>query len=86
VLVALELDLGARVLAEEHAVADLHVERTDGAVVEHLAVADGDDLALDGLLFGAVRDDDPALGLLFLFHALEENAVLKGTNGHVRDS
>ena len=65
-LLAVELHLGARVLAEEDAVARLHVERADLAVLEHLAVADGDDEALDRLLLGGVGDDDPPLGLLFL--------------------
>ena len=40
------------------------------AVLEDRAVADGDHVALDGLLLGGVGDDDPALGLvLFLEHA-----------------
>ena len=64
VLDAVDLDLGAGVLAEQDAVARLHVERADLAVLEDLAVADGDDLALDRLLLGGVGDDDAALGLL----------------------
>ena len=51
VLLAVELHFGAAVLAEEDAVADLDVERADLAVLEDLAVADGDDLALDGFSF-----------------------------------
>ena len=54
------------------------------AVLEDLAVADGDDLALDRLLLGRVGDDDPALGLLFFLDALDDDAVLQRTNvGHV---
>ena len=45
VLFAVELDLGARVLADEDLVAVLDVERAELAVLEDLAVADGDDLA-----------------------------------------
>ena len=48
------------------AVAGLDLERAKLAVVLDLAVADGDDLALDRLLLGGVGDDDAALGLLFL--------------------
>jgi len=60
-----------------------HVELPDGPVLEDLAVADGDDFALDRLLLRGVRDDDPALGLLFFFDALDEDAVLQRTNvGH----
>ena len=47
-----------------------------------LAVADGDDLALERLLLGGVGDDDPALGLLFLGDALDDDAVLQRTNLH----
>ena len=65
-LLAVDLDLGARVLAEQDAVAGLDVERADLAVLEDLAVADGDDLALERLLLGGVGDDDAALGLLSL--------------------
>ena len=65
VLDAVELDLGAGVLAEQDAVALLDVERTLRTLSSDLAVADRDDLALDGLLLGRVGDDDAALGLLF---------------------
>src|SRR6267143_5055660 len=50
VLLAVDLDLGPGVLGEQHAVADLDVERADLAVLEDLAVADRKDLTLDGLL------------------------------------
>src|SRR5262249_17902976 len=54
VLLAVDLDLGAAVLAEEHHVADLHVEGADLAVLGDLAVAHGDHLALDRLLLRGV--------------------------------
>ena len=50
--------------------------------LENFAVADGDDFPLDGLLFGGVGDDDPALGLLFFFDALDDHAVLQRSNTH----
>ena len=81
-LFAVELDLGTRVFAEEDAVAHLDVERTDLAVFENLAVTDGENFALDGLLFGRVGDDDPSLGLLFFFDALDDDAVLQRTDLH----
>ena len=58
----------------------------DLAVVAHLALADGDDLALLGLLLGGVGDDDPALRLLFLVDALDEDAVLERTDLHAGSS
>src|ERR1019366_4350224 len=82
VLDAVELDLGPRVLPEEDAVAHLHVERTNLAVLLHLAVADGDDQPLDRLLLGRVGDDDAPLALQFLLYALDHEAVGQGTDLH----
>ncbi len=83
-LLSIELDLGAGVLAEQHLVADLHVEAAGVAVVHDLAVANGDDLALDRLLGGRVRDHDPAGGGTLLFHTTDHDAVMQGTNLHLR--
>src|SRR3990172_428143 len=60
VLLAIQLDLLARILAEQDPVARLDVERDPFAVVFHLPVAGGDDRPLLRLLFGGVRGDDPA--------------------------
>jgi hypothetical protein len=60
VLLAFQLDLLAGVLAEQDPVAGFDVERDPLAVVFHLPVAGGDVRALLRLLFGGVRDDDPA--------------------------
>src|SRR5262245_60196612 len=46
---AAQLDLGARPLAVEHLVADLHVERLQPAVLEPLPLPHGHDLALHRL-------------------------------------
>ena len=81
-LVAFDLDLGARVLAEEDAVADLDFEGAQRTVLEDFAVTDGEDLALQGLLLRGVGDDDAPLGLLFLFHALYDDAVRQGPELH----
>src|SRR5262245_32633527 len=82
VLFAVDVDLGARVLVEEDAVALLHVERLQLAVFGHLPLADRDHLALLGLLLGGVGDDDAALGLGFLVDALHEDSVLERTDLH----
>src|SRR6266436_3481874 len=82
VLLAFHLDLGAGVLREEDAVAGLDVERADLAVLEDLAVADGEHLTLDRLLLRRVGDDDSALGLLLLLHALHDHAVLQRPDLH----
>jgi hypothetical protein len=79
-VLAVDLDLGARPLAEQDAVAGLHVQRLDLAVfVVARAGADGDDFAFLRLFLGGVGDDDPALGLFFFLDALDEDAVSQGT-------
>ena len=52
---ALDADLGSRVLAEEHAVALLDVERQDGSIFLDLPLANGDDL---GFLGGEGEGED----------------------------
>src|SRR3954469_8541074 len=63
---AVDLDLAASVLAEQHAIALLHVEGTNLALVVGLAGPDRDHLALTGLLLRGVGNDDAPSGLLFL--------------------
>src|SRR5262249_31627660 len=84
VLLAVDLDLGARVLADEDLVALLDLERLHLAVVEDLAVTDGDDLGLERLLLGGVGDEEPASSLLLLGEALGENAVVQRSDAHGR--
>ena len=78
VLLVVELNLGATVFADEHAIADLHFERRDFTVFALLASAEGNDLGLLGLFFGAVRDDDASADLLFFFDVLDEHAIADG--------
>src|SRR2546428_13450975 len=66
VLLTVELDLAAGVLAEEDSIAFLHREREILAVVVDLAGAHGDDLALLRLLLGGVGDDEAAVLLVLL--------------------
>src|SRR5262245_18305671 len=78
-LVAVELDLRARPLAEQHLVARLHVDRDQLAALVAAPWADGDDLALHRLLLGGIRNDDAAGGLFLGFNALYDHAVVQGT-------
>src|SRR5215468_4002279 len=82
VLDAVDLDLGTRVLTEEDPVALLDRQRLDLPLLRDLAVAHGNDLALDRLLFGGVGNDDAALGALLFLHALDQDAVLQWPNLH----
>src|SRR5579862_654631 len=79
VFLAVDLDLGARPLAEQDAVADLDVERMDMALIVAGARTGGDDLALLRLLLGGVGDDDAAAGLLLGIEATNHDAVMQRT-------
>src|SRR6202158_5298046 len=57
-ILAVELDLGARPLAEQHAVAGLDVDRDELAGLVASAWTDCDDLTLLRFLLGGVGDDD----------------------------
>src|SRR5438105_12178773 len=72
------------VLAEQHSVAGLDVERDQLARVILLALAHGDNLALVGLFGGGVRDDDSTCGPALLFDALDDHAVMQRTDFHAR--
>src|SRR3981081_1453243 len=79
---AVELDLVARPLAEQHAVANLEVDRDQLAGFVTAARTDRRDFALGGLFLGAVWNDDAASCLLFGVDALDHNAVVKRTEFH----
>src|SRR5690606_6734078 len=79
---AVDLDLGARPLAEQDAVASLDVERNAIAVFVTGAFADGDDFAFLRLFLGGVGDDDAASGLGFGLDAANEHAVVQRTKVH----
>src|SRR6056297_4219 len=80
--VALDLDLGTGVLAEQHRVADLDVEFALAAVFEDLAVADRQDLTLDGLFGRAVGNHDATRGGPFFFDTLDDHAIMQRTQFH----
>src|SRR6185312_6023230 len=81
-LVTVDLHGGARVLAEEDLVADLHVDGRHLALVVLLAGADGEHFALVGLLGGGVGDDVARGGLALFFEPLADHAVMQRTQLH----
>src|SRR4051794_33889548 len=85
-LLAVDLDLGARPFAEQHAVADLEVDRDQLAGFVAATRADSDDLALRGLLFGGVRNDDAAGSLFLGIDALNDDTVVKRAKFHGKSS
>src|ERR1700724_2889021 len=76
---AIELDLGARPFAEQHAIADLEVDRDQLAGFVAAARADRRDFALRGVFLGAVGNDDATLGLFFGVDALDHDSVMQWT-------
>src|SRR5687767_10816479 len=82
VVVAIDLDLGTRPLAEQHALSNLHIDGNELAVLVASARADGNDFALLRLLLDGVRDDDSAGGLFLGGDALDDNAIVKRTKFH----
>src|SRR5436190_8488975 len=81
-LITLHLHRLAGVLAEQDAIADLHVDRNQLALVVFLALAHGDDLALVGLLSGGVGNNDATRRLALFLNALDDHAVMQRTNFH----
>src|SRR6266542_1578040 len=75
VLGAVDVDLRARPLADQHLVSRLDRQRLALAVLEHASGADGDDVRLLGLLLRGVGHDDPADLLLLLLDPFHEAAV-----------
>src|SRR4051812_47716793 len=81
-LVTVELDLGAGPFAEQHAVADLDAQRDQVALLVAGTRTNGQDLALHRLFLGGVGDDDPALGLLLLVDALDDDSIVQRPELH----
>src|SRR5689334_6127145 len=78
----LDLDLRARPLAEQHAVANLEVDGDDFTGLVATAGTDGDDLSLRRLLFSGVWNDDSACGLTVSVDARNHDAVVKRAKLH----
>src|ERR1700761_9017993 len=71
-ILAVDLDLGARPLAEQDAVADLDVDRNKLAGFVAATRADSDDFTLGGLLLGGIGNDDATGGLRLGVDALDD--------------
>src|SRR5215467_4938661 len=82
VLDAVDLDLGARPLAEKNAVANLHIKWNQLARLVAATGPYGDDFPLRGLFLCGVRDDDAACAFLLGIDALDDDAVVKRTKLH----
>src|SRR5260221_7997488 len=81
-LLAVQLDFRARPFAEQDAIALLHVERMQRAVLAAGAGTDGDDLAFHRLFLRGVGDDDAAGGLGGLLDAADEHTIVQWSKRH----
>ena len=79
---AVDLDFGAGPLAEQHAVANFEIDRSQLAALIAAARADGDHFALGGLFLGRVGNDNAASGLLFGLDTFDHDAVVERTEFH----
>jgi hypothetical protein len=77
-----DLDLGAGPFAEQYAIANLEIDRDQLVSLVATAGTDCRDLALRGLLLGAVRNDDAACGFVFGVDAFDHDAVMERTEFH----
>src|ERR1700754_4156799 len=83
---AVDLDGLTSVLAEQAAVADLHVELDQAALVVTLARADGQNFALIRLFREGNGDHDARSGLGFLVKTLYDHAIMQRTKVHTYSS
>src|SRR6266853_798340 len=74
-VLAFELDLAARVFAEQDLVAGLYFDRDKLAVFAVLALADGNHLALLRFFLGGIRDDYSSLGPLNFLDTFDQNSI-----------
>src|SRR6202162_6008824 len=79
---AIELDFGARPLAEEHAVAALDVEWVQLAILVAHAWANSDDFAFHRLFLRRVRDEDATSGFRLRLDTANQDAVLQWAQFH----
>src|SRR5688500_1863776 len=75
-----ELDLGARPLAEQHLVADLDIDRRELSGFVASAGTNSHDLALGGLFLCRVGNDDAAFSLFLGINPFDHNTVMQRTN------
>src|SRR6266404_5825523 len=81
-LLAVDLDLGARPLPEQDAIAGLDIERVNLAVLAASPRPDRDDLAFHGFFLGGVGNDDPSRRLRLLLDAPHEHAIVQRSEFH----
>src|ERR1700733_3538494 len=77
--VAVEFDLSAGPLAEQHPVAGLKVHGNELAVLVAAAGSDGDDLTFLRFFLHGIGNDDAAFGPLVGLNPFDDDTVMQGT-------
>src|SRR5688572_14477760 len=86
VILAIELDLLVGVLAEQDHITRLDIESHSYAALLDETAADGDHRAPLRLLFGGIRNDDPADVLLAAFETPNDDPIVERSEIHRVDS
>src|SRR4030042_2084776 len=81
-LLAVDLHLGPRILAEKDPVARRDIRLDQLAVFSRLSLAHGDNQPFHRLLLGGVGNDYPPLGRRLLFKPLDDHPVLSWSDFH----
>src|SRR3984957_17179122 len=81
-ILAVDLDFGARPLAEQDPLAGLELDGGDLAALIAAAGSDRDDFALLRLFLDGVGNDDAALRLILALDAADDDAVVQRTKFH----
>jgi hypothetical protein len=74
----------AGVFAEQDAVAYFDIQRTDFAVFQNLAIADGENLALIRFFSSRIRDDQAGRSFGFLVEAFDDYAIVQRAKVHTK--
>src|SRR5579884_1844992 len=82
ILGSVDLHLAAGPLAEQHAVADVHVDWNELAGSVPAARTDGNNLSLLRLFLRRVRDDDAARGALFRIDTPHNDTIMQWPETH----
>ena len=72
-LLAIDLDLGAGILTEQHTVADFYIHGSHCTAFKDFAVAHCHHFTPDGLLSGGIRDNDATSRAAFFFDATDDD-------------
>src|SRR5690349_12053828 len=79
---AVDLDCLSGILAKQHTVTDLDIQRTYLTAFEDFAVAHSQDFALIRLLSRGFRENDAGRSFGFLVEALDDDAIVQRTKCH----